>query len=159
MTDLIYDYITMGVDLMINAMVLTTVIVLLYNANILSQISSAQQANSDRVNYYKEYAKFDCTSDLSCADILSAMSYYKNDHYILVVTGGQTLIATNGEWYIDNLNNKTNMHTVSNILGSVDKYNAWLYEDNWLGNSGNISYSGYEGGIISGIYFKKAGLP
>ena len=70
MTDLIYDYITIGVDMIICAAVLAAVIVLLRGSVTLSQFSAMQQANADRVNYYKEYSIYDNTTGLSSADAI-----------------------------------------------------------------------------------------
>lgn len=159
MTDLVYDYITMGVDLIINAVILAGIVLLLKNASILSQISATQQANADRINYYKEYAKFDCTTNLSTADVLSAMSYYKNDHTIVVISDNGKYSTMHGNWYkheADNSVTETDMKTVSEALGSIGLYKANLFEDDWSGD-GSLSMEGYTGGTISGVMFQYTG--
>ena len=55
MTDLVYDYLTMGVDMMISAAMLAAIVVLLRGSVVLSQYSATQQMNTDRINYYKQY--------------------------------------------------------------------------------------------------------
>ena len=161
MTDMIYDYITMGVDLLINAVILAGIVLLLRNATILSQISATQQANADRINYYKEYAKFDCTTKLSSADVLSAMSYYKSDHVIVTIgQGGTKYVTQNGKWYKTSASGQlvpSNMQEVSNALGADWAFKAYLFEDGWSGN-GSLSTQGYEGGTISGIKFEYTGI-
>lgn len=159
MTDMVYDYITTGVDLLINAVILAGIVILIRNSNMLSQISTTQQANADRVNYYKEYAKYDCTTHLSTTDVLSAMSYYKNDHVIVAVipSNNTSVIVQNGKWYIQTGTNVPQLSSrdgVENLLNITWTYSAYLFEDDWSGN-GTMSVNGYQGGTISGIKFVK----
>lgn len=159
MTDMVYDYITTGVDLLINAVILAGIVILIRNSNILSQISTTQQANADRVNYYKEYAKYDCTAHLSTTDVLSAMSYYKNDHVIVAVIPGDntSVIVQNGKWYTQTGTSVPQLSSrdgVENLLNITWTYSAYLFEDDWSGN-GTMSVNGYQGGTISGIKFIK----
>ena len=159
MTDLIYDMITLGVDMLISAVILTAVIILMRSSTMLSVYSSEQQAISDRMNYYKEYSMYDCTDDLMSPDVLSSAVYYKYDVDIAIdLKNGQ--IWTN---YIQNSN--THEHTGSyycsttgispmtyddivNAIGSTKKFKSVLIED-----FGQASSSGYRGGLITGIRF------
>lgn len=87
MTDLIYDYISQGVDMIINASILAAIVILLRNATVLSTVSAMQQANSDRLNYYRQYSMYDNTEGLSCADVASCLQYYRNDLCIVIDLG------------------------------------------------------------------------
>lgn len=160
MTDLIYDYITQGVDLILAAAILSSVVILLRSATVLSATSANQTANSQRLGYYREYAKFDCKDDLTCADALSAIVYYRDSVQInfYPTAGNTTYVIQNdptkdGKFFIkpdashpayeidyQTLKDECGKHVGAN-------YKARLFED----NSTTPSTTGYQGGIITGI--------
>lgn len=156
MTDLVYDYITMGVDMMISAAILAAVVILLRGSTLLSIYSAQQQSTTDRINYYKEYAMYDCTQGLLSPDVLSTMVYYKYDLDIVIQDGG--IIYTNdkktGKYY----KNGTQI-TYDNLvhdIGTTKKFKSWLVEDfKKSGANPVLSQNGYQGGVISGIKFVK----
>lgn len=75
MTDLVYDYISSGVDLLMTASVLSAIIVLLQITNILTNVTALQQANASRVDYYREFNHLDSKSS-SMIDIQSFVLRY-----------------------------------------------------------------------------------
>lgn len=182
MTDLIYDYISMGVDMLITAAIISAVVVLLRSTMILNTYSANQQASSERINYYKEYNKYDCTETLVTADIISAMLYYRYDLQVCVKMKDGTIYTNKPS--SDTVINGTIYKVVSGAttqeLTSVDfrnsiasnwKFRAFLYEDartpdgNFTPVSaengatdltlpGFPSVQGYEGGLITGLYFE-----
>ena len=154
MTDLVYDYITMGVDMMISAAILAAVVILLRGSTLLSVYSAQQQSTTDRINYYKEYAMYDCTQGLLSPDVLSTIVYYKYD--LDIVIQDDVNIYTNdkktGKYY-KNGTQITYDQLVQDI-GTTKKFKAWLVEDfKKSGANPVLSQNGYQGGVISGIKF------
>ena len=161
MTDLVYDYITMGVDMIISAAVLASIVILLRGATVLSQYSAVQQENADRVNYYKEYNKYDNTNQLTSADAKSAILYYRYDIQILIKISGNVYIKNDVK--TGNIMGTTNGTTYSTIssdelsdphstfyLNPMYTFSGKLFED---GKNTPSDY--YNGGAITGIQFIK----
>jgi hypothetical protein len=156
MTDLIYDYITMGVDMMISAAILASVIILLKSSTVLSNVAASQQATSDKLNYYREYSMYDNTSTLMSPDALSTITYYRYDLDIVIVLKSGTISndkKTGKYYYQPNSGSKTEVKydTGTNNLVSLLKsdmvFNSVLFEN----YTTTPSSSGYQGGVISGI--------
>lgn len=144
MTDLIYDYISMGVDMLITAAIVSAIVVLLRSTIILNQYSANQQASAERVNYYKEFNKYDCTDTLVTADMISAMLYYRYDLEVVVTfkeSGGGVTIYTNKprpETSIDGTIYRINKSGTIDTVSATDfkkavspnwMYKAFLYEE------------------------------
>lgn len=156
MTDIVYDYITTGIDMIVSSVIVAAVVVLLRSATIMTSYTSTQQEVADRLNYYKEYVAYDRTTDSLSPDVVSTMSYYKYDIDIVIQlkTG---VIWTNytgigmhdheGKYYC-NGTEKTYDDFVD-AIGSTKTFSANLYED----FSDNPSTDGYKGGLITGIKF------
>ena len=156
MTDLVYDYITMGVDLMISAAILAAVVILLRGSTLLSIYSAQQQSTTDRINYYKEYAMYDCTQGLLSPDVLSTMVYYKYDLDIVIQV--DDIIYTNdkktGKYYENGV--QITYDDLARGIGTTKKFKSWLVEDfKKSGADPVLSQNGYQGGVISGIKFVK----
>lgn len=154
MTDMVYDYITMGVDMMISAAILAAVVILLRGSTLLSIYSAQQQSTTDRINYYKEYAMYDCTQGLLSPDVLSTIVYYKYDLDIVIQDGNE--IYTNdkktGKYYLNGA--QITYDQLAQGLGTTKKFKAWLVEDfKKSGANPVLSQNGYQGGVISGIKF------
>lgn len=154
MTDMVYDYITMGVDMMISAAILAAVVILLRGSTLLSIYSAQQQSTTDRINYYKEYAMYDCTQGLLSPDVLSTIVYYKYDLDIVIQDGNE--IYTNdkktGKYYLNGT--QITYDQLAQGLGTTKKFKAWLVEDfKKSGANPVLSQNGYQGGVISGIKF------
>lgn len=156
MTDLVYDYITMGVDMMISAAILAAVVILLRGSTLLSIYSAQQQSTTDRINYYKEYAMYDCTQGLLSPDVLSTIVYYKYDLDIVIQDGSN--IYTNdkktGNYYMNGT--QITYDDLVRGIGTDKKFKSWLVEDfKKSGANPVLSQNGYQGGVISGIKFVK----
>lgn len=157
MTDLIYDYITMGVDMMISAAILTAVVILMRSSTILSSYSAQMQANSDRINYYKEYSTYDCTDNLLSPDALSAMVYYRFDLEVVIKIDSNIYYndTNTGNYYVNDVSAGTTTQidyaTLSSAVGSSRTFKAYLCED----FTDEKSTSGYQGGLVTGLYFEK----
>ena len=162
MTDLIYDYITQGVDLILAAAILSSIVILLRSATVLSATSANQTANSQRLGYYREYAKFDCKDDLTCADALSAIVYYRDSVQVNFYpeAGDSSKVIKNepskdGKFFIkpdaSNPAYEITYQTLKDMCAEYvgKNYKARLFED----NSTTPSTTGYQGGIITGIEF------
>lgn len=169
MTDILYDYISMGVDMLIAAAIIAAVVMLLRGTTVLNAYSANQQSASERINYYKEYNKYDCTENLVSADVISAMLYYRYNIEIVIIDGDGNIMFTNkptsntsidGTIYEDG--SEVSVDYFRNKLEPHFTWKAYLYEDsnNPSGNgtdAGTPSYNGYQGGIVTGIVFKYTG--
>ena len=157
MTDLIYDYITQGVDLLVNAVILSAVILLLNSTRILNEYSANQQATSQRIGYYKEYAMYDNTSNLTVADVISAISRYNEDLEIVITHSKHHTIVYENDMFVCKCSNHAagvNKYTSTmdnfRTNNATTKYYAYIMEDN---NSCEGSSDSYQGGVITGIWF------
>lgn len=159
MTDVIYDYISMGIDMLVSAAVLASVIILLRSSSILSNVTAMQQANSDRINYYRQFNAFD-NKEVNQADVVGLLLYYRNDMNIAVVkkddhsrvcwttTNDAKIHGANPDGY-----DSTN---ISDALALDGKYHAYLIEDRAtvsLDGEGmwNAKVDSFQGGIVTGI--------
>lgn len=161
MTDLIYDYITTGIDLMIAGAILASVIILLRSTTVLTTISATQQANSDRVNYYREFNQFD-NRDVNQADVIGALLYYGKDMnvYVLNCKNGYRIYSDTSDgkiWLCDSSWNKIQtLNTTTEIQQYIlvdYTFKAQLYENGQA--RGTTPQTQYQGGVISGLYFKR----
>lgn len=89
MTDLIYDYITTGIDLMLIGGILSAFIIMLKGSSQLSQVISNQQATAQEYDYYLRYHSYDDTKGLSSSDALSAMIGFRYDLYVVIGIDGE----------------------------------------------------------------------
>ena len=154
MTDLVYDYISMGVDMILTAAVLSAVVVLLRSSVVLSAYQANLQANSDRMNYYKRFNMYDCTNTLCSADVLSALIYYRYDLQIVVVGSDGGVLVSNdthtGKFY-NGLNAEMTIEQVQATLKA-----NWTYSSNLVENGASQpTGEPYSGGLITGIKFTK----
>ena len=158
MTDLIYDYISTGVDMLITAAILSGVVILLRSTITLNNYSANQQASTERIGYYKEFNKYDCTNTLVTADILSAMIYYRYDLQIYVkvntdATRTNYTVYTNkpnasyvidGNFYeitgngSDPISDPLTIEYLRNAIKPNYQFKAFLYEDS-NAPAGNLS--------------------
>ena len=159
MNDLIYDYITAGVDMLTTAVILSGVVLLLRGTTILNQYSANQQVTSQKVGYYKEYNIYDNVSGLSSADAISALIYYKDTIDVVVNIGSNQTIYwdKNSKKYIKAsgssvVSSTTSEDTMKSWINSTYLFKSQLCED----GAGNVSNpTNYKGGTITGIYFTK----
>lgn len=158
MTDLVYDYISMGVDMILTAAILSAIVVLLRSSVVLSSYQANLQANSDRMNYYKQFNMYDCTNTLCSADIISALVYYRYELSMVVVrSDGKALISNDpatGKFYKhDSDGNRLSEMSVSDItelLTAERTYNSYLVED----MADEPTKTNYRGGIVTGLKFE-----
>lgn len=164
MTDIVYDYLTMGVDMIISAVILTAIVVLLQTVTILNNYSAQQQATADRITYYKQFNMYDNTENLSSADIVSALIYYKGELDIKVKfscndptsTSSKVLYYDSGkDEYVmrtsGGAESRTNKESVMKAwIKSTSKFDAVLYEDM---AEEPFPSTHYKGGIVTGITF------
>lgn len=165
MTDIVYDYISMGVDMITTAVLLSAVVILLRSSTVLSNYNANQQANSERINYYRQFNAYDCKDNLSTADVVNALIYYRNDLYMFVYRkdGTMEILSDSTKGQAINPADKSvyDYDTIKDKYTSSQKWSAVLYEDllqydtttnTWLGTK---STSGYQGGVVVGIEFRE----
>lgn len=88
MTDIIYDFITTGIDLMLIGGILSALIVMLRGSAQLTAVIAAQNATTQEFDYYLQYHMYDDTDGLSSSDALSAIVGYRFDLYCFVGIDG-----------------------------------------------------------------------
>ena len=157
MTDIIYDFITQGIDMMVVAAILASVVIMLRGTTIISQISADSAATSDRMNYYRQYNEYD-NKDVNGATVISALVRFRDTLQLEVAyseSGVQKYIrndANTGKFYFQIENGtpvEIKVENLSSYISSKDSYTAQLYED------GNITASEhFTGGYIYKIGFK-----
>lgn len=154
MTDLVYDYISMGVDMILTAAILAAVVILLRTSVVLSSYQSSLQANSERMNYYRKFNVYDCTTNLCMADVQSALIYYRWELEITVRLGDTELITSNPQTGVytyrsGSVNKEITSDEFSKYMTAENLFKANLVEN----KSNKISDEGYKGGMVTGIVF------
>lgn len=158
MTDLVYDYISMGVDMILTAAILSAIVVLLRSSTVLSAYQANLQANSDRMNYYKQFNMYDNTNTLCTADIISALLYYRYDMELVVKNSDGNVLITNkygsnkitGQFY----NASGTPLTVSQIQSMLMA--NWTYSSKLVEDLRSVpDANNYEGGMVTGLVFQR----
>lgn len=108
MTDLIYDFISTGVDLLLIGAVLAAMIVMMRGSTQLTQLISDQQVTTEEFDYYLQYHAYDNQVGLSSADALSAIVGNRFDIWVCIKDGSTCYINNpeTGKYY------KTNFTTI-----------------------------------------------
>lgn len=73
MTDIIYDFISTGVDLILVGSVLSAMIIMMRGSTQLTTLISNQQIVTEEFDYYLQYHMYDNQEGLAAADALSAI--------------------------------------------------------------------------------------
>lgn len=94
MTDLIYDFVTTGIDLILIGGILSALIVMLRGSAQLTQVISAQHATTQEFDYYLQYHMYDDTQGLSSSDALSAIVGYRYDLYCFIAIPDSSNVYT-----------------------------------------------------------------
>lgn len=85
MTDIIYDFISTGVDLILIGGILSSLIIMLRGSAQLTTVISNQQATSTELDYYLQYHRYNESVGMSSADALSALVGYRSDMNVFIV--------------------------------------------------------------------------
>lgn len=148
MTDIIYDFISTGVDLILIGGILSSLILMLRGSAQLTTVISNQQATSTELDYYLQYHKYNDSIGMSSADALSALVGYRADMNIFIAipdsSSGSGFITlfndpATGKYYkkggyipyTQNFPDTKNMEPitydeVSKVLNSTWSYNSYL---------------------------------
>lgn len=104
MTDLVYDFITTGVDLLLIGAVLSAMIVMMRGSTQLTQLISTQQTTTEEFNLYLKYHMYDNQDNLSTADAISAMVGYRYDLYVCIEVDDKCYMndPETGKYYLVN---------------------------------------------------------
>lgn len=102
MTDLVYDFITTGVDLLLIGAVLAAMIVMMRGSTQLTQLISNQQTTTDEFDLYLKYHMYDNQDGLSTADAISAMVGYRFDLTVCIKDGSTYYVndPDTGKYYV-----------------------------------------------------------
>ena len=163
MTDLIYDALTMGVDMIISSVILSSIVMLLSSTQQLNSIQAMQTANADMMNYYREYNQFDNT-DVNSSDVLGCILYYRGTLEVMINgydNYERLYLDKDGKiWFwSDYRDTSTKVEATDEKVRSfisVNRfYNAKLVEDRFGLFSEIVAGSHYQGGVITGIIFNQ----
>lgn len=120
MTDIIYDFISTGVDLILIGGILSSLIIMLRGSAQLTTVISNQQATSTELDYYLQYHKYNDSEGMSSADALSALVGYRSDMNVFVVI--PDIGSSSGYTTIYNNPAKGKYYKKSNYRPSADTY-------------------------------------
>lgn len=93
MTDLIYDSISQGVDLILTAIMLSGIITLLYTSTYLNNLITVQQERLDKIQVSKSLNQYDNATGLTKADVVSCIIAKGDDYTIFVGWNGNSGIT------------------------------------------------------------------
>ena len=101
MTDIIYDFISTGVDLLLIGAVLSAMLVMLRGSNQLTKMISEQDATAQEFDYYLQYHAYDNQDGLATADALSAIAGYRFELYVCIKDGSNYYVndIETGKYY------------------------------------------------------------
>lgn len=151
MTDVIYDAITNGVDMVISASVLSSIVILLYMSSVLSGEISMSQATSETVAYYREFNQYNDTEILASDVIGTVLKYRKDLEIDIKLTGDFHVVVdpATGIHYKEGTNIINDIQPtsveLSSYIQSDTKYRASLIT---VGTTGGI-------GTVKGIKIEK----
>lgn len=112
MTDLVYDYITTAVDMVISAAILSSIVMLLYTSSRLSVEIVNSQSTADTLAYYMQFNQYD-NEECITSDIISALVKYADQMEVVVYDkSNHVIVHTTGDGYIY----KGNGISTSNII-------------------------------------------
>ena len=155
MTDLVYDFITTGVDMVISAAILSSIVVMLYTSSALSVEITNTQATSQTLRYYAKFNQYD-NEVVSASDAIGAVIRYADDMPVVIMDDtGMRIVSTNGDgrvfYYnpttgLDEEIDKTVAELVTHVTEVTDK--VWVATLDTDGSSaGGI-------GVVQGIKFQ-----
>lgn len=173
MTDVIYDFISTGVDLLLVGAVLSALIVMMRGSTQLTTLISNQQIVTEEFDYYLQYHMYDNHDGLCSADALSAIVGNRFD-LIVCIDGGDGNIymnnPDNGNYYkVTGTSNEKSMSDCAALCnaGTQLTYKELAAEDGLSpANQYHANIMVLEGGvlkksnftrdsIIVGLYFEK----
>ena len=163
MTDLIYDALTMGVDMIISSVILSSIVMLLSSTQQLNSIQAMQTANADMMNYYREYNQFDNT-DVNSSDVLGCILYYRGTLEVMINgydSYERLYLDKDGKiWFWSDYRDMSTKveatdEKVRSFISVNRFYNAKLVEDRFGLSSETVAGSHYQGGVITGIIFNQ----
>lgn len=165
MTDVVYDFLTNGVDMMVAAAVLSVVIILLRSATVLAAMSNSQQANADRVNYYRSFNAYD-NNTITGADAVGCILKFRGEVEVVVQKGSQFLVASTdgtikvyngaGGSLVKEISGDTTTSQLQDFCGTSTTYKSIIFEDSHKATknsdwSNTTASKYYQGGVLSGI--------
>lgn len=177
MTDIIYDFISTGVDLILVGSVLSAMIIMMRGSTQLTTLISNQQVVTEEFDYYLQYHMYDNQEGLAAADALSAMVGNRYDLFVCIEdptdTEGTTYYMNypeTGKYYkVTEGSEGKSMAECGNLClsGTVLDYKM-LANEKALSPEGlyKASIMGLEGGVLTktnfsrdtiivGLYFEK----
>ena len=141
MTDLIYDFITQGIDLLIVGVVLIAMVTLLVAANKLTNVISTQDSMNDRIAKVKEFNQYDGQKVLPQEVGSAIMKYCKNENnYAICIINGidaknKVLFTGNDISYDENKTASISVGGIS-VNGNAINVSSFDYVSEALGKAG-----------------------
>lgn len=152
MTDLIYDYITTGVDMVISGAILSSIVMILYTSSRLSVELNNSQATAETLAYYMQFNQFD-NKNVLASDVIGTIIKYSSELEVVVYdSDGSTVIMRtmvgDPNIYLGGGTSNTipkNARELTNYIMGDTKYHAKLVN---VGDTGGV-------GTVMGILFYK----
>lgn len=152
MTDLIYDYITTGVDMVISGAILSSIVMILYTSSRLSVELNNSQATAETLAYYMQFNQFD-NKNVLASDVIGTIIKYSSELEVVVYdSDGSTVIMRtmvgDPNIYLGGGTSSTipkNARELTNYIMGDTKYRAKLVN---VGDTGGV-------GTVMGILFYK----
>lgn len=103
MTDVLYDFISTGVDLVLVAAVIAIMLTMLRGSARLTNVIAEQQVTTAEFDRYLQLHKYDNQNNLAFADALSAIVGYRYDMRVFIKASGNKYFTNDpetGRFYI-----------------------------------------------------------
>lgn len=172
MTDVIYDFISTGVDLLLIGAVLSALIVMMRGSTQLTTLISNQQIVTEEFDYYLGYHMYDDHDGLCSADALSAIVGNRFDLIVCIDDGAGNIYMNkpdDGKYYkVSSTSEDKSMAECSQMCTGTPLSYKELAAESALSpaNTFHANIMVLEGGvlksstfsrdsIIVGLYFKK----
>lgn len=155
MTDLVYDFITTGVDMVISAAILSSIVVMLYTSSALSVEITNSQATVETLRYYAKFNQYDDVV-VSASDAIGAVVRYADDMPVIVMDEtGITTVYTTGDGKVYYYDKSTGVTLeVDKSVSTLVTYITEVSGKHWFSELETDGSSAGGIGVVQGIKFK-----
>ena len=155
MTDLVYDFITTGVDMVISAAILSSIVVMLYTSSALSVEITNSQATSETLRYYAKFNQYD-NEAVSASDAIGAIIRYADDMPVVVMNDtGVRIVSTTGDGRVFYYDSTTGTDIeIDKSVATLVNYVTEMADMVWVATLETDGSSAGGIGVVQGIKFQ-----